>query len=116
MVREMSEWFRDQHGHQWRAGNPAPGLPHTREYYEERYRTARARLAQPRGPLGLSKHLRKYWQKQLWTMRACLKSYFGAEPPADDDAPASLGTDHDDHYWPVGAEQGAPRRRPGEEE
>ena len=71
-------WLTDTYGNRYRqATTPSPAPP-GQDFYEEMYRNARAQL---RGPVRLSKSLRKHWQHQLWTARACLKQYFGADPP-----------------------------------
>ena len=74
----MSDWQTDEYGHRWRAASLPPPEPPSRGWYEARYREARARLHELAGQ---NRARRKHWQGQLWTMRACLKSYFGAEPP-----------------------------------
>jgi hypothetical protein len=76
----LSEWLTDNHGNRYRGVTPAPMPAPDRAFYEDQYRNARHNLRQPR----LRKSLRKYWQHQLWGARACLKSYFGADPPPED--------------------------------
>jgi hypothetical protein len=77
-VEAWREWLvTNQHNRD--TGRTADPYPQPDQvFYEAMYRNARQQLRSPQ-----PKSLRKHFQKQLWAARACLKQYFGAEPPAE---------------------------------